>query len=160
METETNKIDTLALELINDQTTMTLATSDNEGPWAAPVYYCYLKNVFYFFSDSKSRHIRESISIGSLAAAIFAQASTWQGIRGIQMSGKIKQVRPGLKAVEVIRAYLKKYPFTKEFFKPGIKPDLETFTSNFKVRLYRFTPTYMLYIDNGIKFGFKQEVTL
>jgi uncharacterized protein YhbP (UPF0306 family) len=150
----------LAADLIEEQSTMTLATAKGDVAWSAPIYYVFLKSCFYFFSDPTSRHIQESLASGQASCSIYARASTWQEIRGIQMSGKIESVPTRLGTIEVIRAYLKKFPFTKDFFKPGQAMDLEAFAKRFKVRLYRFKPALVYYLDNSIRFGFREEVIL
>ena len=150
----------LALDLIQEQSTMTLATAKGNVPWSAPIYYVFFKSCFYFFSDPTSRHIQESLASGQASCSIYANASTWQEIRGIQMSGKIETVPARLRTIEVIRVYLKKFPFTKDFFKPGQTMDLNAFAKRFKVKLYRFKPTRLYYLDNSIRFGFREEVLL
>ena len=150
----------LAVVLIEEQSTMTLATARGDVAWSAPVYYVFLKSCFYFFSDPTSRHIQESLASGQASSSIYANASTWQEIRGIQMSGQMETVSARLGTIEVIRAYLKKFPFTKDFFKPGQSLDLEAFSKRFKVKLYRFKPTLVYYLDNSIRFGFREEVLL
>ena len=151
----------LAENLINEQSTMTLATAKLEVAWAAPVYYVLFKSCFYFFSDPDSRHIRESLESCQASSAIFyATASTWQEIRGIQMSGSIETVPASLKALDALRAYLKKFTFTKEFFKPGQELNFTAFTKRFRVKFYRFKPTLTYYLDNGIRFGFREQIVL
>ena len=150
----------LAVDLIEGQSTMTLATAKGNVAWSAPVYYVFFKSCFYFFSDPTSRHIQESLASGQASCSIFANASTWQEIRGIQMSGHMENVAPRLGAIQVIRAYLKKFPFTKDFFKPGQALDLDAFVTRFKVKLYCFKPTLVYYQDNSIRFGFREEVIL
>ena len=150
----------LAEGLIKAQSTMTLATARENIPWVAPVYYVYLKYYFYFFSDPTSRHIQESLAGNQASSAIYAPASTWKEIRGIQMSGSVENISPGLEAIEAVRVYLKKFAFTKDFFTPGQSLDLSTFTSRFRVKLYRFKPSLIYYMDNSIRFGFREEVCL
>lgn len=157
---ENQDIRKLAEEIINGQGTMTLATAKGDVAWAAAVYYVYLNSRFYFFSDPESRHIQESLASGQASAAIHAAASTWQEIRGIQMSGRIGTVSVGPEAVKVIRAYLKKFTFTKEFFESGQSLDLAAFTKRFRVRLYNLKPSLIYYLDNGIRFGFREKVVL
>ena len=118
----------LAEDLIREQTTLTLATAHADKPWAAPVYYVYRRSVFYFFSDPKTRHIEQAMATGQAAAAISAPGARWQEIRGIQMVGRIEQVHGKIEALEAIRGYLKKFPFTKEFFRSEQKIDLEAFS--------------------------------
>jgi hypothetical protein len=139
---------------------MTLATATGGDPWAAPVYYVYHGQGFCFFSDPEARHIRESVDGGRAAAAVFASASTWQDIRGIQMAGGIAPLPANLEALGVIGAYVNKFPFTREFFSPGDLLDPAAFSRRFNVKLYRFDPTLVYYLDNSVKFGFRETVRL
>jgi uncharacterized protein YhbP (UPF0306 family) len=149
-----------AVDLINGQNTMTLATTDGESAWAAPVYYVYGRRAFYFFSDPGSRHIQEGLTAGESSAAIHAPSSEWRDICGVQMSGKIDRISLGREAASAFGAYLKKYPFCKEFFSPGSVLSLETFIGQFKAKLYKFLPARVYYQDNRIKFGHRELVDL
>ncbi len=149
-----------ARRLVAEQNTLTLATADGGTAWAAPVYYVFVKSAFYFLSSPDSRHITEALQNGQASAALHAPASTWQEIKGLQMNGEIRAVKPGLEAVQVLRAYLKKYPFTSEFFKDSPSLDLDAFAKRFGVKLYGFMPSLVYYLDNQIRFAFREEVTL
>jgi hypothetical protein len=76
------------------------------------------------------------------------------------MTGRVRAVNPGLEAVQVLRAYLKKYPFTTNFFKENVSLDLDTFAERFGVKLYGFIPSLVYYLDNQIRFAFREKVTL
>lgn len=163
MEPDHIELKKKAETLIAEQTTMTLATTGNGNAWAAPVYYVYLarrKPGFFFFSNPTARHIRESLAGCGAAAAIFEAAATWQGIRGIQMSGTIAPVSIGMEAINALKGYLKKYPFTGDFFPPGEAMDLKAFSDRFHVKFYRFSPSLIYYGDNSIRFGFRETVEL
>lgn len=147
-----------AISLVDEQSTLTLATSHEGKVWAAPVYYVFYKKTFFFFSGPDSRHINQSRSDRQVAAAIHASSNTWQGIRGLQMVGGIKPVRPGITAVQALRAYIKKYPFTNEFFENNQPLDLDGFSKRFRVKMYRFEPQQIYYTDNSIRFGFRTEI--
>jgi hypothetical protein len=148
----------LAAALVNQESTMTLATAGKNTAWAAPVYYVFYRGAFLFFSDPESRHIREALANDQAAAAIYPAADTWQGIRGVQMSGVIRTVRFGVAGTQAVRAYIEKFPFTKEFFEPGQVLDPAIFSKRFRVKLYRFDPHLVFYLDNQIRFGFREEV--
>ena len=150
----------LAGRLVAGQTTMTLATAAGDDAWAAPVYYVYVKSAFYFLSSPTSRHIKEALHSGQASATIYANASTWTEIRGLQMSGCIQTADSKFDAIQVLREYLKKYPFTKDFFKRKVSLDLKMLSDRFGVKLYRFVPTLVYYLDNQIKFAFRAEVQL
>ena len=150
----------MARQLVAEQNTLTLATAKNETAWAAPVYYVFVKSAFYFLSSPDSRHITEALGSHQASAAVHAAASTWKEIRGLQMTGEIRTLKPGLEAVQVLRAYLKKYPFTTDFFKENVPLDLDGFAKRFGVKLYGFVPSFVYYLDNQIRFAFREEVTL
>jgi uncharacterized protein YhbP (UPF0306 family) len=154
------ELTSLARQLVNAQTTMTLATAKGDQAWAAPVYYVFVRSAFYFLSSPTSRHIKEALQSGQASSTIYTFASTWKEIRGLQMSGCIATVKAGLEAIQVLRAYLKKYPFTKDFFQKEVTLDLESLAQRFGVKLYKFTPNLVYYLDNRIRFAFRVEVKI
>jgi uncharacterized protein YhbP (UPF0306 family) len=154
------ELNDLAGRLASGQTTMTLATAKDDTAWAAPVYYVFFKSAFYFLSTPESRHVKEALENGRASAAIYASGSTWQEIRGLQMSGSIEPVEGSLEAFQVLRAYLKKFSFTKEFFKKNSSMDPESFWERFGVKLYQFKPSLVYYMDNRIRFAFREEVKI
>lgn len=147
-----------ALDLIKEQTTLTLATARGDVPWSAPVYYVFSKGSFYFFSSANSRHIKEALSSGSAAASIFAPADSWQAIRGIQMSGRIHTQKKGPSSLSIVAGYLKKYPFTSDFFPTGSRVSLDLFKNVFNADLYRFAPSEIHYLDNELGFGSRKKI--
>jgi uncharacterized protein len=154
------ELEALAKALIDEQSTVTLATCRENVAWAAPVYYVFHKSAFYFFSDPSARHIVEALESGQASGAIHGFASGWQEIRGIQMTGRVETLGMGLESAEVIRDYLKKFQFTKEFFSSGGVMNLDAFTSRFRVKLYKFKPSLIYYLDNRFRFGFRERVLL
>jgi uncharacterized protein YhbP (UPF0306 family) len=153
-------LNALAGRLAAEQFTMTLATAGDDDAWAAPVYYVFFKSAFYFLSSPESRHIKEAIENGRASSAVYASGSSWQEIRGLQMSGSIQPVEGTLEAFQVLRVYLKKFSFTKEFFKKNTSMDPESFWERFGVKLYRFKPALVYYLDNRIRFAFREEVKI
>ena len=147
-----------ALALIQAESTLTLATAGESGPWSAPVYFVCVKDSFYFFSSPQSRHIRQAMDSGKTAASLFHPADSWQAIRGIQMAGTVERVDAMALSIKVIAVYLKRFSFTREFFPDNPTPDLAAFFSRFKARLYAFRPTAVYYIDNRYGFGARQRI--
>ena len=147
-----------ALALIQGESTLTIATAGESGPWSAPVYFVCVNGSFYFFSSPQSRHIRQAVDSGKTAASLFHPADSWQAIRGIQMAGKVERVDSMALSIKVIAMYLKRFTFAREFFPDNPTPDLEAFFSRFKARLYAFTPTAVYYIDNRFGFGARQRI--
>ena len=147
-----------AMELIQIQSALTLATSGEAGPWSAPVYYVYIDGSFYFFSSPQSRHIQQSLKSGLAAASLFNQTDSWQTIRGIQMVGTVERVRSSALVLKVIAAYLKRFPFTRDFFPDTPTPGPDAFFSRFKAKLFMFTPMQVFYTDNRFGFGYRQPI--
>ena len=148
------------LNLLSEQATMTIATSGGSSPWAAPVYYVNIGYDIYFFSSPTSRHILESQASKQAAAAIFAESRKWREIRGVQISGTIQPLSPGLEAAKAVAAYEKKFSFIREFFQGKQTLDLKAFTEKFDVSFYRFTPDKIYYLDNRVDFSFRAEVPI
>jgi uncharacterized protein YhbP (UPF0306 family) len=159
-EVSKERLRMLAENLIEGQSTMTLATAQGNAAWAAPVYYVFCRSAFYFFSDPGSRHIQESLASCRASAAIHSGASSWKEIRGIQMTGSIDMVSGKLEAVETIGKYLKKFSFTQDFFSKDQTMDLDAFAKRFNVRFYKFKPTLIYYLDNSIRFGFREAIDI
>ena len=149
-----------ALALIQGESTLTLATAGESGPWSAPVYFVCVNGSFYFFSSPQSRHILQAVDSGKAAASLFHPADSWQAIRGIQMAGTVERVDSMALSIKVIAMYLKRFSFAREFFPDDPTPDLAAFFSRFKARLYAFTPTAVYYIDNRFGFGTRQQIDL
>jgi uncharacterized protein YhbP (UPF0306 family) len=150
----------LARALAAREKTMTLATAEDDVPWAAPVYYAYWNSAFWFFSAPESRHIREALACGRAAAAIYADSSSWRQIKGLQMSGVVEPAGGSREMAGAFKAYLDKFSFVGELFHTGGPPGLDLFLQRFGVRLYYFQPSLVYYLDNAIRFGFRQEVDL
>ena len=150
----------LAGRLAAEQTTMTLATAKDDAAWAAPVYYVFFKSAFYFLSTPESRHIKEALENDRVSSAVHAAGATWQEIRGLQMSGSIHPVEGRMEAIQVLRVYHKRFPFTKDFFKKNTSMDPESFWKRFGVKLYQFKPALVYYLDNRIRFAFREEVKI
>lgn len=75
-------------EVIAENQYLTLATSDRDRPWAAPVQFCYDESLdFYFVSLPTSRHAQHIEQNPAVALAIFdSQQPPFTG-RGVQVEG-------------------------------------------------------------------------
>jgi len=147
-----------ANDVISSGHTMTLATADDNAPWAAPVYYANIGSFFYFFSSPESRHIRNALASGRAACAIYIEGGSWQNLQGIQMSGKIVEISRADQGSKAVIAYVKKFPLVKTFFSSVKNLNLNSFISRFHASLYCFQPDYIVFMDNTVEFGFRQEI--
>ena len=137
-------VDDPVREFLDAQRTLTLAIADDDGPWAADVYYVRIGRDLCFFSSPKSRHAQSTATDGRAAGTIHAEAQGWRDIRGVQMAGRVEEIPRGAARGAAVDAYLDKFPFAK----PLLVGDLLK-----KVRFYRFTPKTILWIDNSEGLG-------
>ena len=148
----------LALQLVQRQKTLILATADPE-PWSAPVYYEYQRKRFYFFSSANSRHVTAALSSGRCSGAVFRDSDDWREIEGLQMEGSVEEVRLGAEAARVFAAYVKRFPTVKSFF-VEVAFDFAQFARRFNARLYAFVPGRVFYVNNELGFGKRREIEL
>lgn len=145
-----------AMKLIDNKRTMVLATSSDNTPWAAPVYYLYTGGAFYFYSSAHSQHTRQALSGKAIAAAIYADGDRLDQIEGLQMTGTVAPVSQAAEKLSVAACYLIKFPLAKSLLgDPGAAKALPSDTN-----LYRLDPLKVYYLDNGAGFGRRLEITL
>ena len=101
---------------------MTLATSGDEGPWAAAVFYVHEGNALYFLSAPTSRHCRNLAKNPRVSATIQEDTSDWKAIKGIQMEGIASRLS-GDQEERIRRLYGAKFPLVAESADaPGTTP--------------------------------------
>jgi uncharacterized protein YhbP (UPF0306 family) len=142
---------------------MTIASCDQNVPWAAAVFYASDEFDLYFFSKPKSRHGGNMAANSIVSAAIHEDYRDWRAIRGIQLEGRAERLRSLRLQARFWEVYLRKFPFVKEFF-PGGGPS-GGFVGILKsklagIRLYRIVPRTVYYIDNSQAFGHREMLDL
>jgi uncharacterized protein YhbP (UPF0306 family) len=127
---------------------LTLATASLGGePHAATVYFvCDDRLIFYFLSAPNSQHSCDLAANPCAALTLDLPAPRWQDIRGLQVRGKVREVTSGAQQAAAWVRFLVKFPNVR---------DLET--EVLKNRWYAFSPEWVRWIDNHIRFGHKQE---
>jgi uncharacterized protein YhbP (UPF0306 family) len=149
-----NRSDNRVHELIDAVWTMTLATTGENGPWSAPVYYLYRDRWFYFFSSPSSRHIQDGLAHRA-AASIFRVHARKDRLEGLQMHGTIHLQRAGIRAAAAAAAYARRFDITVS------GPDFLAFFQNvFHARLFAFVPDQVYHMDNRKGFGSREMVEL
>jgi uncharacterized protein YhbP (UPF0306 family) len=141
-------------------TTLTLACSLKDVPWAAAVYYAREGFDLIFFSSRESRHSSILGKNPKAAGAIHGDYTGWKEIKGLQMEGVVKAIRGPVESVRAIRTYVKRYPFAEQFLSApeGLSHGLVTKMT--KVALYVFRPSSILYLDNEMGFGTRWKLDI
>jgi uncharacterized protein YhbP (UPF0306 family) len=126
-------------QYIKDIWLMQIATSLDNQPWIANVYFVADENLnFYWLSTPARRHSRE-LSINH-KAAIAIVIKKDQPVIGIQAEGSVEQEHSLKKISEIMPIYIKKYGSGKDFLR------LVKAAKNDHV-MYRFTPEYLQLFD-------------
>jgi uncharacterized protein YhbP (UPF0306 family) len=148
-------------ELLEAHTTMTLATSGPDGPWAAAVFYASDPALrLYFLSDPRTRHGRDLAATPRAAAAIHADCRAWSEIRGLQLAGPVS-VLDGAARDDALALYLARFPEVRALTETPRGPDEATIARRLAAAtLYCLAPARVRLIDNSRGFGFKEELAL
>ena len=147
------------LEYLKGHHVMAIASCHENVPWAAAVFYASDNFDLYFLSNPKSRHGTCIAHNARVSAAIHEDYSNWREIRGIQLEGRAERLTSIKLQARFWNVYGKKFPFVKEFFRPGsVREMLSTKVTG--IRLYRIVPSQVYYIDNSKGFGHRELLDL
>jgi uncharacterized protein YhbP (UPF0306 family) len=154
------ELERIVTEFMDSFTTMTLACSVDDKPWAAAVYYARQGFDLVFFSSPDSLHSRNFSRNPSAAAAIHGDYRGWKEIKGLQLEGSVEPLTGATAKARALATYLKRYPFAKEFFvypaaiSPGVVLKMA------RMVLYRFRPDNILFMSNEAAFGTRWKLKL
>jgi len=149
----TAKLDTIACvrELLQSQSTMTLATVDDRGrPHATPLFFFPHRDLsLCWLSSADSRHSLNLRARPRASVTIYATVDRWEKIRGVQMEGAVRQISEAAERREIMAGYRRRF---------GLKTALSAVIA--RATLYAFRPHWIRYLDNGRGFGYKAEIVL
>jgi len=135
------------------QSTMALATAgDQDGrPQVAPLFFASDEALnLYWVSSPDSRHSANIAGWNDVSAAIYAPTWDWVGIKGVQIAGDAQVVTDDEERRHALRVYSAKFPFVKDQFMDLIENSV----------FYVLRPTWLRWLDNERRFGYKQEYRL
>lgn len=145
-----------ALAYLAAHTTLTLATSGPEGPWAAALFYVNDGFDLYWLSDPATRHSQHILRSPRVAVAVHEDYRDWRIIQGLQMEGTAILLGPPDHVPHAMDLYVRKYPFLGDWR----RPPAELAGALAVARVYRFRPDRVLLIDNTRGFGHRADVPL
>lgn len=135
---------------LRENSTLALATVNARGePEAAPVFYVSddaLK--LYWLSSPTSRHSVNLTAQPSVAATIYPAVWDWREIRGLQIEGRAGTVEDAGQREAILNAYRAKFDLP-----PELAPQIAASV------LYALTPRWIRWLDNGIRMGYKAELS-
>jgi uncharacterized protein YhbP (UPF0306 family) len=138
-------------ELLRSQTTLVLATTGESSlPRSTPLFFIADDNLrLYWFSSRSSLHSRNCARNPEVSVAVSRNVFRWQQIEGVQMQGLVSIVTDPALRKPIARDY-------SERFQLG---NLFAFAIQ-RSSLYCFTPSWVRYLDNSRRFGYKFEMNL
>lgn len=155
-----HQLETTVIQFMDSFTTMTLACTLNDQPWASAVYYARQGFDLVFFSSPKSRHCEVYDQNPRAAAAIHGDYKGWKEIRGLQLEGTVSRMTSTLSLAKATATYLRRYPFVKEFLGSPYLLSHEIVDKISRVALYMFCPTSIHYLDNSQGFGMRWKLEI
>ena len=148
-------------DFLGSHTTMTLATSGEDGPWAAALFYAHDSDLnLYFISAKDTRHAADIERNPRVAVAVNAQHKDWSDIRGLQIGGVAEIVPPDQRA-GAVETYLAKFPDLLPLFSTPRNEQESRIARAFAASpFYRLRPNRIRLIDNLKSFGHRDEYVL
>jgi hypothetical protein len=143
---------------MDEVSTLTLATSDDNAPWAATVFFVAdSKFNIYFVSDHRTQHGRDMVANEQVAATINPDCDNWHDVAGLQIRGKVAIVE-GMERAKALAIYFKKFPQIDALFAKPEGEHEETIAARLKAaNFYKLTPELIRVIDNEQGFGWREE---
>jgi len=134
--------------LISSQSTLALATSDDGGaPHVAPLFYLAQPDLcLYWLSSASSRHSRNLAKNPAAAVTVYRPTEEWRQICGVQMRGTVHVISERAQRGPILSLYVER------FHLGGVLR-----AAMARSRLYRFQPSWVRYLDNSRRFGYKFE---
>lgn len=145
--------------LLTECNVMSLATCDDNTPWAASVFFV-ADDVFnlYFISGQSSRHSQNGATNSRVAVTINKDHSDWFTISGLQIEGSVS-VSPAQERERVLALYLNKFPnLSRLRDNPSNEQEKLIVDRLMASDFYCLTPRKIRLIDNSMGFGFKTEI--
>lgn len=145
---------------LSGHTTLTLATvGPDHAPSAAAVFYAADDELrLFFLSEEDTGHGRNLLRCPQVAGTIQDDSQDWTAIRGLQLRGSAAIVT----AAELPHAaavYGRRFAFVAALLAGQAGPAVLTGPLA-RARFWVLRPAWFRLIDNTIRFGHKEELTL
>lgn len=143
-------------EYIDSVGVMTLSTSDPKtgAPRATPVFFARRGRSFYFVSFSKTVHASNISERPEVCASVTRDYSNYSEIQGAQIFGKCRRVTELAGAAAAGLAFFAKYPDFRSF------ASVDVLRSARDSDWYEIEAARIVFTDNTVKFGFREEIDL
>jgi len=131
---------------------MSLATSRNNHPYAAALFYASDGLILYFLSNPGSEHSLNILFNPRVAVTINTEHFDWKTVRGLRIMGKA--FATGEEESKHARdIFESKYPFLAGLLKSGM---LHREFADYA--FFKIVPETIRLIDNSVHFGYRAEI--
>lgn len=148
-------------DYLKQYSTLTLASSQDDQPWAATVFFVSDADLnIYFVSDYRTHHGRDMAANDRVAATINPDCDNWHDVHGVQLTGSVS-VTEGMQRAKALMLYLKKFPQIDQLYAKPKGEHEETIAKRLKAaNFYCIKPGWIRMIDNAKGFGHRDEFEL
>lgn len=132
-------------------------TSDGGQPMilrSTPVFFARKNNSFYFISVAKTVHARNISQNPNISAAVTKNYRNYHDIKGAQLFGACREIAGLTDIARAALVYFSKFSDLKSFMQPDL------IRSAVDVKWYELAAERLIYTDNTVRFGYKEEVEL
>jgi len=143
-------------EYIDSVCVMTLSTSNPEtgAPRATPVFFVRRGRSYYFVSFSRTVHASNIAGRPSVCVSIARDYSNYAEIQGAQIFGTCRKISELSRAAAAGLVFFAKFPDIRSFM------SIDVLKSAKDSDWYEFKADRIVFTDNTIKFGYREEIDL
>jgi len=131
--------------------------AQSQGPLvlrSTPVFFARKNNSFYFISVAKTVHARNISQNPYISAAVTKNYRNYRDIKGVQLFGRCSEIEGLTGIARAAMVYFSKFSDLKSFMQ------MDLLKSAVDVKWYELAVKRLIYTDNTIRFGYKEEVDL
>lgn len=121
---------------------------------STPVFFARRDKSFYFISVSKTVHAANILQNPNISAAVTENYQNYREIRGVQIFGRCAEIEKLPAIARAALIYFSKFSDLKSFMQPDI------LKSALNISWYELSAERLIYTDNGVRFGYKEEIEL
>ena len=121
---------------------------------STPVFFARKNNSFYFISVAKTVHARNISQNPDISAAVTKNYRNYRDIKGVQLFGRCSEIEGLTDIARAALVYFSKFSDLKSFMQPDL------IKSAVEIKWYELAAERLIYTDNTVRFGYKEEVEL
>lgn len=145
---------------LKNVTLMVLASSNNNRPWCATVFYAYDNSLdVYFLSKLHRRHSQEILKNSNVSAAVVEQVFNFgDKTKGVQLEGKCNLLK-GEEAKQAFAIYASRFPSAAKLISVESLTFPQSTSSNEPHGIWKISPSKIKVFDEALYGSAGKEFT-